>query len=153
MAFFSLLLTFAFAQTPRISSTSYNLSTVDKIFVSPGLVTVLEFPQNIMEVRVGDLNSVKAIISKNSPKELTVYLSSSSARASNVIVRAEKKIYVFDVVPSKSNHQDYVKIRGSYGSPTQIERLSVTQAFKIEPTTKIETKYHVLNNQTVTVEP
>lgn len=153
MSFFSIVLSVAFAQTPRISSTNYNLASVDKVIISPGLVSVLEFPQNIIEVRVGDLNSVKAIISKSSPRELTVYLSNSSSRASNLIVRAEKKIYVFDIVPSKSNHQDYVKIKGSYGSPTHLQTLAATQAFKIEPNTKVEPKYHVLNNQTVTVEP
>lgn len=143
----------AFAQTPRISSTNHDVSAVDKVFVSAGLVTVLEFPQNIIEVRVGDLNSVKAIISKTSPKELTVYLSSSSSRASNMIVRADKKIYVFDIVPSKSNHQDYIKIRGSYGSPSILQHAYTSQSFKIEPTTKNTTDYRVISNQTITVEP
>lgn len=153
MWFFSILLNLAFAQTPRISSTNHNLSAVDKIYVSAGLVSVLEFPQNIIEVRVGDVSSVKAIISQTSPKELTVYLSNSAAKASNLIVRAEKKVYVFDIVPSTTSHQDYIKIKGSFGSPNFSGTTSNFQSVKIEPQSKKEDKCKLVSNQKITVEP
>lgn len=153
MWFFNILLTSAFAQTPRISSTNHNLSSVDKIYVSAGLVSVLEFPQNIIEVRVGDIGSVKAIISQTSPKELTVYLSNSQAKASNLIVRAEKKVYVFDIVPSATNHQDYVKIKGSFGSPSYSGTYTNFKSIKIEPQSKNEPKYKLVSDQKITVEP
>lgn len=153
MWFFNFFIATAFAQTSRISATNYNLSSVDKVYVSAGLVTVLEFPQNIIEVRVGDIQSVKAIISQASPKELTVYLSSSVAHASNLIVRAEKKVYVFDIVPSTANHQDYIKIKGSFGSPSYSSVSPNFQSVKIEPQAKAQTKYKVVSNQKVMVEP
>lgn len=153
MWFFSLLLTSVLAQTPRISSSNHNLSAVDKIYVSAGLVSVLEFPQNIIEVRVGDISSVKAIISQTSPKELTIYLSNSQAKASNLIVRSEKKVYVFDIVPSNNNHQDYVKIKGSLGSPNYSGSYNNFQTVKIDPNLKTESKYKLVSEQKVTVEP
>ena len=107
----------AFSAAPRISTTISDTSKVAKVFLSAGLVSVFEFPAGITEVRVGDPKSVKVLISQVSPKELTVLLASSAARASNLIVRADKKIYVFDLIPSKSTHQDYVKIRSGYGAP------------------------------------
>lgn len=117
MWFFSLLIPLAFADVGRLLSSQSDLSKVDKIYLSPGLVSLIEFPQNIIEVRVGNPRSVKALISQVSPKELTVYLTSGTSAPSNLIVRAEKRVFVFDVVPSKSNHQDYIKIRGAFGAP------------------------------------
>lgn len=153
MWFYSLFLTMAFAQTDRISTVSHNLANVDKIYVAAGLVSVLEFPQNIIEVRVGDLSSIKAVISQVSPKELTIYLSSSASEATNIIVRAAKKIYVFDIVPSNTNHQDYVKIRGTFGSPGFKSSISSQQAVKIEPTEKLPANYKVISTNLQEVSP
>lgn len=136
-----------------MSSNIFDLSQTQKIFIAPGLVSLLEFPQNIIEVRVGDINSVKAIISQTSPKELTVYLANSKAKASNLIVRAEKKIYVFDVVPSSTNHQDYIKISGSFGSPNFSKAISNYKSVKIEPQSKKEKKINIVSDQKITVEP
>lgn len=134
MWFYNLLFTLAFAQVDRLSLTQVNLSQVDKIYLSPGLVSVLEFPQNIIEVRVGNPKSVKAIISQVSPKELTVYLSSGSSSPSNIIVRSEKRVFVFDVVPSRIHHQDYVRIRGAYGEPKlQSQNQSYSEQIKMTP--------------------
>ena len=150
---YSLLFLTAFAQTDRISTVSHDLAHVDKIYVAAGLVSVLEFPQNIIEVRVGDLSSVKAVISQVSPKELTIYLSSSASKATNIIVRAEKKIYVFDIVTSNSNHQDYVKIRGTFGSPNFKGNFINQQSVKIEPTTKQLPSYKIISTNLEKVSP
>lgn len=153
MWFYNLLFLIAFAQTDRISTVSHDLAHVDKIYVAAGLVSVLEFPQNIIEVRVGDLSSVKAIISQVSPKELTIYLSSSASKATNIVVRAEKKIYVFDIVPNNSNHQDYVKIRSTFGSPSFKGNFTNQQSVKIEPTAKHPTLYKIISTNLEKVSP
>lgn len=153
MLFFNLIFSFAFAQTERVSSVNYNLSTVDKIYVAAGLASVIEFPKNIIEVRVGDSQSVKALISQVSPRELTVYLSSTASKASNLIVRADKKVYVLDIVPSTSNHQDYVKIKGSFGAPSFIGSNSSLYSGKIEPQSKLNSKFQVTSSKTIKVSP
>lgn len=133
MWFFSLLLPLAFADVGRLTSAQADLSKVDKIYLSPGLVSLIEFPQNIIEVRVGNPRSVKALISQVSPKELTIYLASGTSATSNLIVRAEKRVFVFDVVPSKDNHQDYIKIRGAFGSPSFTQPKIATNKIEITP--------------------
>lgn len=153
MWFFNLIFPFAFAQTERVSSVNHNLSTVDKIYVAAGLASVIEFPKNIIEVRVGDSQSVKALISQVSPKELTVYLSSTAAKASNLIVRADKIVYVFDIVPSTTNHQDYVKIKGSFGAPTYNASISHLHSGKIEPQTRTKAKFQITSSKTIKVSP
>lgn len=153
MLFFNIIFPFALAQTERVSSVNHNLSTVDKIYVAAGLASVIEFPKNIIEVRVGDSQSVKALISQVSPKELTVYLSSTASKASNLIVRADKKVYVFDIVPSTSNHQDYVKIKGAFGAPSFIGSNSSLYSGKIEPQSKSNSKFQVTSSKTIKVSP
>lgn len=145
MWLFNLLMAVGFAQeVSRLSSQAMDLSKVQKIFVAPGLVSVIEFPQNIIEVRVGDPKSVKTLISQVSPKELTVYLNHSASQASNLIVRAEKRVFVFDIVPSKISHQDYVKLNGAYGAPSRPEikftsAVSLAPSEAVKPRVKVET--------------
>lgn len=154
MWFFSLILNFAFADIDRLTSGHSDLSQVEKIYLSPGLVSLIEFPQNIIEVRVGNPKSLKALISQVSPKELTIYLTNGTSVASNLIVRAEKRIFVFDIVPSKSNHQDYVKIKGSFGAP-QFRKSSFSSSKKEMSLHTLKQRLSVegLNSKTVKVGP
>ncbi len=132
MWLFKLIIPLVCAGSSRISSTHLDLAKSEKIMISPGLVSVIEFPQNIIEVRVGNPRSVKAIISQNSPKELTVYLSTSASIPTNMIVRAEKRIFVFDIVPSRTNHQDYVKVQGAFGAPSFSSIKAIASEVKLE---------------------
>lgn len=143
-----------FAEPSRVSSAHSNLSLVDKIFLSPGRVSLIEFPQNIIEVRVGNPRSVKALISQVSPKEFTVYLASGASVPSNLIVRSEKKVFVFDVVPSKNNHQDYIKIRGAFGTPNFTQPQIVANRIEITPQEpKRKPKAIVTKSKTLKVGP
>ncbi len=133
MLCFNLLFSLAFAGIPRISIVTSDLSQVGEVYVAPGLVSLIEFPQNIVEVRVGDPRSVKVLISQVSPKELTVYLSSSASSPSNIIVRSERRVFVLDIVPSRKDHQDYIKIRGAFGSPSLNGPEKFLESVKIAP--------------------
>lgn len=118
MKFFDLLLlAVCHAGPARISSMTKDLGSAERIHLSAGLVSVIEFPRPVGEVRVGDPASLKAQISTVSPKELTIYLSGSQASPTNLIVRADRRVYVFDIIPSRAIHQDYLKVRGAVGGP------------------------------------
>lgn len=125
----------SYASPDRLSLKQKDLSQVDKVYISPGLVSVIEFPRNIIEVRIGTPETLKVSISQVSPKEITVYFSTSSAVASNLIVRSDRKIYVFDVVPSKVNHQDYIKINGTFGTPQNSSPYKLIERINIVPET------------------
>ena len=118
---FFLLIDVSKAEIDRISSIYKDLGKVEKIYLHAGLISVVEFPNPITEVRLGNTRSLKAEISSVSPKELTLFLSAQNVAPTNLIVRSNHRIYVFDVVPSNSSHQDYVKISGGYGSPRNRE--------------------------------
>lgn len=111
----------------RISSSYQNLGQSRRIYLHSGLISVIEFPHAIIEVRVGNPKSFKALISTVSPRELTLYLARQNVEPTNLIVKSEKRFYVFDVIPSKNSHQDYIKISGSFGAPVYSEAPSSVQ--------------------------
>lgn len=145
---FLLLPTYSFAAPDRLSLKQKDLSAVETIFVSPGLVSVIEFPNNIIEVRIGSPETLKVAISQVSPKEITVYLSTSAATPSNLIVRSDRKIYVFDIVPSRTTHQDYIKLSGTYNSPRSHNSLSLIEKQEIKPNFKQD----LINNYRIQTE-
>ena len=112
MLLINLLFLPVFAQISRIESKRIPAQSSTAIYLKYGLVSVVEFPKDIMEVRIGNPNIVKAIISNVSGRELTLYYKVESNAATNLIVRAGKDTFVLDLLPSKSNHQDFVQIRG-----------------------------------------
>jgi hypothetical protein len=132
MWLFNILLSLSFAEPLRVSALSVTPYEVVKISVAPGLVSVLRFPKPIDEVRVGNPQDVKVLISERLPTELTVYLTNSNAKASNLIVRAQDKDFVFDIIPSKTNHQDLVKIK----SGTHLTTKPTSQTLKNSKTQK-----------------
>lgn len=79
----------AYGGVSRISSIYKDLGKSHKIYLHAGLITVVEFPQNILEVRLGNPKSIKAQISQVSPRELTLFLSQQSVEPTNLIVKAE----------------------------------------------------------------
>jgi hypothetical protein len=133
MLFFNLLLTVAWAQPHRLESKYVNIAESSQIYIKPGLINVLELPQNIIEVRIGNPNELKAIISQVSPRELTLYFKHSNVSATNLIVRSDRKTYVFDIIPSNSKHQDYVKVSGSFGILTRSSAFKVRESSVISP--------------------
>ncbi len=155
MLFYSLFLfNISFAEVHRLSSTHTDLSKVQKIYLSPGLVSLVEFPSNIVEIRVGNPESVKAIISQASPRELTLLLNHQNSVPSNLIVRAEKRVFVFDLVPSHSIHQDFVKVSGAFGAPTADQKLKVVSQQVIEPTEiDYQKKYKIKKTKILRVSP
>lgn len=130
----SLLSTKALATLERISSIYKDIGRVEKIYLHSGFISVLEFPDPILEVRLGNNKSLKAEISQVSPKELSLFLIKGTASATNLIVRSNQKLYVFDVIPSKETHQDYVKVLSGFGSP----KLATAPKIKIGSETMLE---------------
>ena len=117
----------------RIQSVRFDKSQVQRIYLAPGLGSVVLFPCGLQEVFIGRGEDIKAQISPNDKKTLFLNLKLNSSLPTNVIVKCspEKSIFVFDVIPSRTRHQDLVEIRSSYGRPnlTSGQRLEqVSQA-------------------------
>ena len=123
--YFSILPVCAFGEIKRIVSINKDLSQVKKIYLHAGLVSTIEFNGLISGVKIGNTDSIKAEISPSNPKEVTLRLRYQNAEPTNMIVRVEKKIFIFDLVPSRKSHQDYVKVSSSFGRPeAEVSRVS-----------------------------
>ncbi len=106
------------AKVQRISSISKNLGQVEKIYLNDGLISVIELPEAVAEIRIGNQKDFKIIPSEKFPNELTLFLAKGTRDVfTNLIVRTGRGVYVFDLISSRSNHQDYLKVTGAYGRP------------------------------------
>ena len=99
----------------RISREWVSMGAVQRLLVSPGLISVVQFPFPITEIKIGAPEQVFAQMSKSMPSELTISLRRSDAHATNVIVHCGSRTFVFDIIPSRESHQDVLKIAGAYG--------------------------------------
>lgn len=133
MLLFNILLSTCFATTSRIQSAITSQSEATTIYLRPGLASVLELPNDIVEARVGNPGDLKVLISQVSSKEITLFFKRSSVLPTNLIVRSGKKMFVFDVIPSALKHQDYLKVTSSVGSINQNFRYLSTKSILISP--------------------
>jgi len=100
-------------QPPRIKDEVLNRYAVRKIYLSEGLVSVLEFRDEVLEVRAGNAEIVKVSFSGVNKKELTLRLLTQRLGPTNLIVRAGRNQFVFDIIPSRKVHEDVIYVRGS----------------------------------------
>lgn len=105
----------AFSAPKRIESVSNSQSSVGRIYLNTGMVTVVEFPREVTEVRIGNPSEFKIQISNVNPREITISRAGATQRPSNLIVRAGRELWVFDLVPSRTSHQDFVRVRSGVG--------------------------------------
>lgn len=109
----------ALASVDRIQAMRFDRSAVKEIYLAPGMGSMIQFPCALLEVFVGRNQDLKVQISPNEKKTLFLNLKLNASLPTNVIARCEgeRNSYVFDVVPSRTKHQDVVEIRSSFGGP------------------------------------
>ena len=104
--------------TPRrISSRYIDMGQPQKIYMVPGMATLIELPTPIHKIRVGNSKDVQYTKPKQPENEVTLFLTHADAKPTNLFLISGKNKYIFDIVPSKSIHQDYIEVVGFYGGP------------------------------------
>lgn len=99
----------------RISSKLIDLGKVYPIYMVAGMATLIEFPGPVSGIRTGNPDSIQYFRPDKPENEVTIVLQNQNAKPTNLIVRTGKKKYVFDIVPSKTVHQDALEVIGDYG--------------------------------------
>lgn len=130
----------------RIQSMRFDKSQVQRIYLAPGLGSIVLFPCGLQEVFIGRGEDLKAQISPNDKRTLFLNLKLNSSLPTNVIVKCtpEKSIFVFDVIPSRTRHQDLVEIRSSYGRPNLISGQRLEQISQTKTVNRLIVKSPVL---------
>ncbi len=117
---------FAKAQT-RISSQFFDRSQVGLIYIKPGLSSVIQFPCDIDEAKVGLKSSLEVQVSKTLKSELVLSARTNLVDPTNLIVRCSHGLFVFDVIANQKLHQDVIKILGAVKGPSFTETVSFAQ--------------------------
>jgi hypothetical protein len=84
----------------------------------PGLATLIELPEAVTGVRLGNPDLVQYYKPNSPNNEVTLVLKSELKTPTNLIIRSGRKKYVFDIIPSKNIHQDLIEVISSVGSPS-----------------------------------
>lgn len=105
----------------RIKSIAFNKAKVEKIYIAQGLSTLVTFNCDINEMISGNRQQVTLEGLQTNKKQMKITLAQGAAQPTNIFVKCGQKIdpYIFDIVPSRINHQDYLKINVSYGEPEE----------------------------------
>ena len=114
----------------RISEVDFDRGNVQPIYMEPGRQTLIDFPCHITRASVGSSKDIDVKITSTSNQELDLWLKEEASQSTNLIVRCDKDVYVFDIIPSKIRHQDYIKIVGSSAMASDL-----VSEFKIHPQT------------------
>ncbi len=123
--------------TPRrLSSKVLDLGSVQPIFMVAGMATLIELPGPVTGIRTGNPDSIQYFRPDKPENEVTVILQNQNAKPTNLILRSGKKKYVFDIVPSKTRHQDTLEIVGDYGGAeleqSGAELIDSSQSMKVK---------------------
>ena len=107
------------ASVKRIQSAALDKGQVHRLYLSPGLASVITFPCDVDEAVVGREQDLKVQVSPTTKRQLTLHLSNWSALHTNLLVRCGDKRdpFVFDIIVSRTTHQDHFKVSSFFGSP------------------------------------
>lgn len=102
------------AKEARISEVSHDLSKTSTIKMTVGRSTVVDFPCEISHATLGLTDDIKIKVGPDSKKTMTIWLSGASSQPTNLSVKCEGEMYIFDILPSTRSHQDYIVITDSF---------------------------------------
>lgn len=107
------------ASTKRIQSVLFDKGLPHKIYLHPGLGSVVIFPCFVSDSFLGDESQVDVRPSPSTRKNLLLNLKSNASKPTNLIIRCEGQLthFVLDIIPSGTTHQDILEIRAAFGRP------------------------------------
>ena len=121
----------------RIGSLLFDHSKVYTLELHVGRVSLIHFPCLIKKATLGSPQDITAAPSLKDKKELFLWLKTEKAKPTNLIVNCVKNTFVFDIKPSKFNHQDYLNIVLSFEKPElknpakEVNKKKKTQTLKV----------------------
>jgi hypothetical protein len=104
-----------------------------RFYLYPGRSGLIDFPCSIISATPGPGKDVELKVGATNAKEVHIFLRTGASEPTNMIVRCQEAVFVFDIIPSTQSHQDYLQIVGYYGSPNM---QGVTEVKNIKNETK-----------------
>ena len=100
---------------PRLSVQTYHQGTIMPIYLTPGRSAVIDFPCAVTKASGGTGGDLHTTLATSLGNEVDLSLDSAASRPTSLIVRCKERVFVFDIIPSKNTHQEYIKIKESRG--------------------------------------
>lgn len=94
----------------RIAEVVIDRSKPFPIYMNPGRTTTIDLPCSASYALAGTYNDLKAEIGPDKDSSIVLWLTSHASTSTNLVVRCDDRVIVFDVIPSRINHQDYLKV-------------------------------------------
>lgn len=103
---------------PRIGATTIDKRHVQRLYIAAGRSSILIFPCNIKTFSTGPTKDISALVNERDSKMLEVWLGKAGGQPAGLKVICNDHFFAFDVIPSRTTHQDFVSVKGAFGLPT-----------------------------------
>ena len=80
------------------------------LYLFPGRISLLNLPCPVTKALVGSPKDIKAEIDKLNPRDAHILLKKWRSKPSNLILKCNSKVFLFNLIPAKKSHYDYVKV-------------------------------------------
>lgn len=104
------------ASLPRVGKIVMKRDEVPRINVASGRSTVIKFHCNVTSFSVGPTTDIEAYLNERNSRILEVSQGRPDSQPAGLKVFCNDEFFVFDIVPTTSEHQDYVEVSRSYGA-------------------------------------
>ena len=114
------LILFSLSLEARTESVKFLIASEKKaetLFLFPGRVSLLNLPCPVTKALVGSPKDIKAEVDKQSPQDAHILLKKWRSEPSNLILKCSDRVFLFNIIPTKKSHYDYVKVLSHKETP------------------------------------
>ena len=104
------------------------------LYLFPGRVSLLNLPCPVTKALIGSPKDIKAEIDKLNPSDAHILLKKWSSKPSNLILKCSDKVFLFNIIPARKSHYDYVKVLNHKETPKPFK---VKSPFPNSPAPKV----------------
>lgn len=88
----------------------------EKVYLFPGRASLLNLPCSVTKALIGSPEDIKAEVDKINQRDAHILLKKWKSEPSNLILKCHNKVFLFNLIPAKTAHYDYVKVLGHISS-------------------------------------
>ena len=93
----------------------------ETLFLFPGRASLLSLPCPITKALAGSPNDIKAEVDKINPRDVHILLRKWTSQPSNLILKCSESVFLFNLIPTRKSHYDYVQVIGRIKPPFRLK--------------------------------
>ena len=115
---------FCFEKEVRAESVRFIIASERKpetLFLFPGRVSLLSLPCFITKALTGSPNDIQTEVDSLSPTDAHILLKKWKSQPSNLILKCNDRVFLFNIIPTKKSHYDYVRVLSHIKTPLPLK--------------------------------